>query len=75
MLQDADGNALSADEIASNLALKINQTKETGVSGDIKALYNGNRITLQSASVDKAITGVSVVTGAGTYDDRYDSHS
>ena len=65
-VKDADGNALSSDEIASNLALKINQNVETGVSGDIKALYNGNRITLQSVAADKAITGASVVTGPTT---------
>ena len=67
-VQDADGNALSADEIASNLALKINQGTETGVSGDIKALYNGNRITLQSVAVDKAVTGTAVVDGPATID-------
>jgi flagellin-like hook-associated protein FlgL len=67
-VKDADGNALSADEIASNLALEINQNTETGTSGDIKALYNGNRITLQSVSVSNAITGASVVTGPATID-------
>ena len=59
-VKDADSNSLSADEIASNLSLKINQNVESGVSGDIKALYNGNRVTLQSVAADKAITGTDV---------------
>jgi flagellin-like hook-associated protein FlgL len=62
-VQDKDGIALSTDEIASNLAVKINANVETGVGGDIKAINNGSRITLQSVAVDKAITGVAVVTG------------
>jgi hypothetical protein len=62
-VQDADGNALSTDEIASNIAAKINANVESGVAGDIKAVNSGSRITVQSAAVDKAITGVGAVTG------------
>ncbi len=65
-VKDADNNSLSADEIASNLSLKINQNVESGVSGDIKALYNGNRVTLQSVAADKAITGTDVALGPAT---------
>jgi hypothetical protein len=66
-VQDADGNALSAEEIAANLGAAVNANVETGVGGDIKAIDSGSRITLHSAAVDKAITGVAVVTGPGTY--------
>lgn len=61
-VQDADGNALSLEEIASNLAGIINATKETGQYGNIKANYNGNRITLTTTASDKAITGTGVIT-------------
>jgi hypothetical protein len=64
-VQDKDGNALSTDEIAANLAAKINSTVESLF--DIKAINNGSRITLQAVAVDNAITGVAVVTG-GTLD-------
>jgi flagellin len=63
---DADNNALTVDEIVSNLAAKINQNKETGAQGDIKAVVNGNRITLTSIATDKTITSTSVVTSSGT---------
>jgi flagellin len=65
---DADGNALTVDEIVSNLAAKINSNDETsGVAGDIKAVVNGNRITLTSISTTKAITSTTVVAqGANT---------
>ena len=66
-VQDADGNALTVDEIVSNLAAKINQHDETaGTQGDIKAVVNGNRITLTSASATKAITDTTVVSSSGT---------
>lgn len=65
-VEDADGNALTMDEIVSNLAIKINQNTETGVQGDIKAVVNGNRITLTSIATDKTITSTSVVTSDGT---------
>jgi flagellin len=65
-VQDADGNALTVDEIVSNLAAKINQNKETGTFGDIKAVVSGNRITLTSIATDKAITGTSVVSSSGS---------
>lgn len=64
-VQDADGNALTVDEIVSNLAAKINQNKETGAQGDIKAVVSGNRITLSSVATDKAITSTSVVSTTG----------
>src|SRR5664279_4473117 len=51
-VQDSDGNALSTDEIASNLAAKINDHVEAGVGGDIQAINSGSRITLQSKAVD-----------------------
>jgi flagellin len=65
---DADGNALTVDEIVSNLAAKINSNDETsGLAGDIKAVVNGNRITLTSISTTKAITSTTVVAqGANT---------
>jgi flagellin len=63
-VQDADGNKLSTDQIASNLVVKINSTVENGIAGDIKAVNSGSRVTIQSAAVDKAITGVAVVTGS-----------
>ncbi len=63
-VQDKDGNALSTDEIAANLTLKINAHVENGVGGDIKAVNSGNRVTLHSSAVDKAITGVAVVKGS-----------
>jgi hypothetical protein len=60
-VQDADANALTVDEIVSNLAAKINQHKETGNYGDVKAVVSGNRITLSSIASDKAITSTDVV--------------
>jgi flagellin len=67
-VQDADGKDLTVDEIVSNLAAKINSNDETtGVAGDIKAVVNGNRITLTSISTSKAITNTGVVfQGANT---------
>jgi len=65
-VKDSDGNALTVDEIVSNLAAKINQHKETGGPGDIKAVVNGNRITLTSIATDKAITTTAVVSSSGT---------
>ena len=65
-VQDKDGNALSTDEIAANLTLKVNAHVEKGSGapgGDIKAVNSGNRVTLHSSAVDKAITGVKVVAG------------
>ena len=62
-VQDKDGNALSTDEIAANIAAKVNAHVETGPGGDIKAINSGSRVTLQSVAVDKAITGVAVVKG------------
>jgi len=64
-VQDGNGNALTVDEIVSNLAAKINQNTETGAQGDIKAVVNGNRITLTSVATDKAITSTSVVSSSG----------
>jgi flagellin-like hook-associated protein FlgL len=64
-VQDADGAALTVDEIVSNLAAKINQHVETGAEGDIKAVVNGNRITLTSISTTSAITSTAVVAGSG----------
>jgi flagellin len=65
--QDADGKALTVDEIVSNLAAKINQHDEdAGVAGDIKAVVSGNRITLTSISTAKAITSTTVVAASGT---------
>jgi hypothetical protein len=74
-VKDADDNALTADEIVSNLAAKINQTEETGDAGNLKAVVNGNRITLTSVATDKAITTTSVVVGNGstTVDDKVTS--
>jgi flagellin-like hook-associated protein FlgL len=66
-VQDSSGTDLSAQEIAANLSAKINSTVDAGTAGDIKAINNGSRITLQAVAVDKAITGVAVVTGPGTY--------
>ena len=63
-VQDTDGNALTVDEIVSNLAAKINQNTETGAQGDIKAVVNGNRITLTSVATDKAITSTTVVSSS-----------
>jgi flagellin len=66
-VKDADGNALTVDEIVSNLAAKINSNDETsGAQGDIKAVVNGNRITLTSISTTKAITSTTVVTSSGS---------
>jgi flagellin len=65
-VQDADGNDLTVDEIVSNLAAKINSNTETGAQGDIKAVVNGNRITLASISTSKAITSTTVVSSNGT---------
>jgi flagellin-like hook-associated protein FlgL len=65
-VQDADGNNLTVDEIVSNLAAKINSNTESGAQGDIKAVVNGNRITLTSIATDKAITSTTVVTSSGT---------
>ena len=65
-VKDADGNALTVDEIVSNLAAKINSNTESGAQGDIKAVVNGNRITLSSIATDKAITSTTVVTSSGT---------
>ena len=62
-VQDSDGNALSTDEIAANIALKINANVESGAAVDIKAVNSGNRITIHASAVGKAITGVAVVTG------------
>jgi flagellin len=61
-VKDADGNAFTVDEIVSNLAAKINSNTESGDAGDIKAVVNGNRITLTSISTTKAITTTGVVT-------------
>jgi flagellin len=58
-VSDADGNALTADEIVSNLAAKINQNDESSQNfGNLKAVVSGNRITLTSVSTTKAITSV-----------------
>jgi flagellin len=65
-VQDADGNALTVDEIVSNLAAKINQNEETGDAGNLKAVVSGNRITLTSIATDKAITTTDVVSSSGT---------
>jgi flagellin len=64
-ISDADGNAFTVDEIVSNLASKINQNVENGAPGDIKAVVNGNRITLTSISTTSAITSTTVVSGTG----------
>ena len=42
---DKDGNALSTDEIAANIAAKVNAHVETGPGGDIKAINSGSRVT------------------------------
>jgi len=64
-VQDANGNALTVDEIVSNLAAKINQNDEKdGRAGNLKAVANGNRITLTSVATDKAITTTAVVAAA-----------
>jgi flagellin-like hook-associated protein FlgL len=65
-VQDADGNALTVDEIVSNLAAKINSNTESGDQGDIKAVVSGNRVTLTSASTTKAITNTTVVSSSGS---------
>ena len=54
---------LSIDEMVGNLAAKINSTVDPGAfgEGDLKAANVGSRITLQSKSLDKAITTVNVV--------------
>lgn len=58
-VSDADGNALTADEIVSALAAKINQNDESSQDfGNLKAVVSGNRITLTSVSTTKAITSV-----------------
>jgi flagellin len=61
---DSNGTALSTDEIASNLAAKINDNKETGI--DVKAINSGSRITLQAVAADKAITDVATAVANGT---------
>jgi flagellin-like hook-associated protein FlgL len=64
-IKDTDGTtALSTDEIASSIAALVNSNDETGAygEGDLKALSSGNRITLQSVSLDKAITSTGVVS-------------
>jgi len=66
-VQDSSGEALSASEIAANLSAKINSTVDTGTADDIKAINSGSRVTLQAVAVDKAITGVGVVSGPNTY--------
>ena len=66
MITESDGTTqLSADEIVANLAAKINGNTETGVAGNLKALYSGNRMTLQATAIDSAITGTGIV-GVGT---------
>jgi flagellin len=73
-VEDADGNALTVDEIVSNLAAKINQNKEEGDAGNIKAVVSGNRITLTSVATDAAITSTTVVEGDDiTIDDKVTS--
>jgi flagellin len=67
-VQDSDGNDLTVDEIVSNLAAKINQKKTTANVGDVKAVVNGNRITITSTATDKAITSTSAVSSSGTID-------
>jgi len=62
-LQNADGDAYSVDELAAIIAAKINANTETGAAGNVKAIQSGDKITLQSASVDKAITGTTIVSG------------
>lgn len=63
---NTDGTALSLEEIAANLAAKINANTENGTygEGNLKAVVSGNRITLQAVSVDKAITSTGVVSNA-----------
>jgi flagellin-like hook-associated protein FlgL len=77
-VSDTDGNALSADEIASNLTAKINQNTETLTGAkDIKAVQSGDRITLQAAAVDKTITYTAIaaasVAGNFTLDEEVTS--
>ena len=60
-VQDDNGAALSTDEIASNLAAKINSNVETTL--DVQATTSGSRITLQATASDKAITATSVASG------------
>jgi flagellin len=63
-VEDSEGNALTVDQIVSNLAAKINQRDEGGAQGNIKAVVNGNRITLSSVALDNAITSIDVVTSS-----------
>ncbi len=62
---------LSIDEMVANLTAKINSNPEPGRygEGDLKATNVGSRITLQSSSVEKAITGIDIVqvTTAGNF--------
>ncbi len=72
-LSASESNAkLSIDEQVANLAAKVNSNSEPGRYGeaDLKATNVGSRITLQSAAVDKAITGIGVVqvTTAANFD-------
>lgn len=63
---DSDGNALTADEIVSNLAARINQNTETGGAGNLKAVVSGNKITLTSVSTTAAITSVTAAVTSTT---------
>jgi len=66
VVKDADGVALSAEEIVANLAAKINSTTDQGNAGNVKALYNGTRITIQSTALDKTISDATYVTGSAS---------
>jgi len=74
VVEDADGKALSSEQIASNLASKINSSTGSATSlKDLKAtISSGTRITLQAEAADKAIT-VATVVSKGTTDITVDS--
>jgi flagellin-like hook-associated protein FlgL len=66
-IQDKDGNDLSMDEVASNLASKINSKTETTM--DMKATLDGSRITLTAKKSTEAITSVDdAVSGSSGFD-------
>jgi flagellin len=65
-VQDADGNALSSEQIASNLAALINQDADTKA-----VISSGTRITVSSTEKDQAVTATSFVSGTNiTIDDE-----
>jgi flagellin len=70
-IQDSDANALDMDEVASNLASKVNSTVESGTDGgDIKATVSGSRLTLMAKESTDAVTDVTdtVATTGATLD-------